>query len=104
MKRIIQLSLFIYLQVTLNIIVKAQPANKPPDDKKIDLSGKWSCQLDSLDKGIRQHWYSHKLTGKVILPGSLTTNGIGNDITIHTPWTGTIEDSSWFHAPQYAQY
>jgi hypothetical protein len=105
MKRIIPLLLFISLQVTLNSFVNAQPSkNKTRDNQKIDLSGSWSLQLDSLDKGIEQRWYSRKLTGKIILPGSLTTNGIGNDITAHTPWTGTIEDSSWFHAPQYAQY
>ncbi len=105
MKRTITLLLFILLQVTSNNSVKAQSAkNKIPDPQKIDLAGSWSYQLDSLDKGIEQHWYNHKFAGKIIFPGSLTTNGIGNDITIHTPWTGTIEDSTWFHAPQYAQY
>lgn len=105
MKKVIPQLLFTLLLVTLNNIVKAQPSgNKSLDTQKINLAGNWSYQLDSLDKGIEQHWYSHKLTGKLTLPGSLTINGIGNDITIHTPWTGTIEDSTWFHAPQYAQY
>ncbi len=57
-----------------------------------------------LDKGVQQHWYGRKFVNKLTLPGSLTTNGIGNDITVHTPWTGSIEDSTWFKAPQYAQY
>jgi hypothetical protein len=105
MKRIIASLSFILLLSTTNTIVYAQLSkNKTADKEKIDLSGRWSYQLDSLGKGIEKHWYSHKLTGNLILPGSLTTNGIGNDITVHTPWTGTIEDSTWFHAAQYAQY
>ena len=44
------------------------------------------------------------LSGQILLPGSLTTNGKGNDITVNTPWTGGIVDSSWFKSPQYAQY
>ncbi len=105
MKKIIPLLLFIFLQVVSNSTGKAQPSkNKTIDNQKINLSGNWLFQLDSLDKGIEQQWYNHKLADKIILPGSLTTNGIGNDITISTPWTGSIVDSSWFHSPQYAQY
>ncbi len=105
MKKTIAQLLFIFLLVTLNSIVKAQPSkNKSSDKQKIDLSGSWGYQLDSLDKGVEQHWYSRKFANKLTLPGSLTTNGIGNDITVRTPWTGSIVDSTWFHAPQYAKY
>lgn len=70
----------------------------------IDLAGTWLFQTDSLDLGISEQWYSTKLKEKVKLPGSMTTNGKGNDITVHTPWTGEIVDSSWFTQPQYAKY
>lgn len=79
--------------------------NKPGfRQDKIDLSGEWRFQMDSTDVGITEQWYNRKLTDKVTLPGSMTTNGKGNDITLHTPWTGQIVDSSWFFKPEYARY
>ncbi len=71
---------------------------------RIDLSGTWSYQLDSLDIGVAENWYSKKLDGQLQLPGSLTTNGIGNEIGINTPWTGQIVDSTFFKSPVYAKY
>ncbi len=88
-----------------HIDVNAQSTKaKNQENQKIDLSGTWNLQLDSLDKGVTEHWYNHQLPGKIVLPGSLTTNGIGNDIAVNTPWTGSIADSSWFRLPQYAPY
>ena len=105
MKKTIPFLLFILLQLNLYSIVKAQATkNKTANLQKINLSGTWAYQLDSLDVGVAQHWYNQKFTNTLLLPGSLTTNGIGNDISIHTPWTGNIADSSWFTAPQYAEY
>jgi hypothetical protein len=34
----------------------------------------------------------------------MTTNGKGDDISLQTPWTGQIVDSSYFIKPEYAQY
>jgi hypothetical protein len=70
----------------------------------IDLSGEWRFQIDSLDKGIEQQWFNRKLTDAIKLPGSMTTNGKGNDIDINTPWVGNIWDTSWFVKPEYAEY
>jgi hypothetical protein len=70
----------------------------------IDLSGTWRFQVDSLDKGVKEQWFNKKLGDKISLPGSMTTNGKGDNITTHTPWTGSIVDSSWFVKPQYAEY
>lgn len=72
--------------------------------QQIDLSGSWAFQIDSLDLGAGQKWFSHVLADRITLPGSMTTNGKGNDITVHTPWTGAIEDSTWFRSPEYARY
>ncbi|MCU7552650.1 beta-galactosidase [Chitinophagaceae bacterium LB-8] len=80
-----------------NSIVSAQT-------NSIDLSGTWFFQVDSLDKGVQEQWYNKKLDDKISLPGSMTTNGKGNDITVNTPWTGQIVDSSWFFKSEYAQY
>jgi hypothetical protein len=71
---------------------------------QIDLSGTWRFQVDSLDKGVSEKWFDQKLNDQINLPGSMTTNGKGNDITINTPWTGSIVDSSWFFKPEYAKY
>ena len=71
---------------------------------QIDLSGEWRFKMDSLDEGITQHWFNHTFEDKLRLPGSMTTNGKGNEISLSTPWTGSIVDSSWFFEPQYAQY
>jgi len=71
---------------------------------KIDLSGQWLFQIDSLDSGIKEKWFNKQLADRIQLPGSMTTNGKGDDITVHTPWTGSIVDSSWFFKPEYAPY
>lgn len=70
----------------------------------IDLSGEWRFQIDSLDKGIEQQWFNRKLTDAIKLPGSMTTNGKGNEVDINTPWVGNIWDTSWFVKPEYAEY
>ena len=38
------------------------------------------------------------------LPGSLPAQGIGDDVTVNTTWTGDIVDRSWFTAPEYERY
>jgi hypothetical protein len=105
MRKLILLLLIVFLQLTLTIVVKGQSKKSSlTAGYKIDLSGNWSFQIDSLDRGITQKWYTNNLTGKIKLPGSMTTNGLGNDITVNTAWTGSIEDSTWFHSPEYEQY
>ena len=73
-------------------------------EKKIDLSGTWKFKVDSLDKGITEKWFSQPLPDQVTLPGSMTTNGKGDDITLRTKWTGQIVDSSYYKSPEYVRY
>ncbi|HEU4553519.1 MAG TPA: glycoside hydrolase family 2 TIM barrel-domain containing protein [Chitinophaga sp.] len=75
-----------------------------PHKGVIDLSGKWLFQVDSLDKGVTQKWFTQTLTDHITLPGSMTTNGKGDDITVNTPWTGSIVDSTWFFDPAFSKY
>lgn len=70
----------------------------------IDLSGEWTFQADPNDKGVAEKWFAGKLNETVTLPGSMTTNGKGNDIVVNNPWTGQIVDSSWFKDPRYEKY
>lgn len=104
MKKIVCILLCFFLLGTLTYNSRAQSPKNKTSENKIDLSGAWNFQIDSLDKGFEQKWYDRKLEDHIMLPGSMTTNGKGNDITLHTPWTGTIEDSTWFKSPEYAKY
>ncbi|HEY9003552.1 MAG TPA: sugar-binding domain-containing protein [Mucilaginibacter sp.] len=70
----------------------------------VSLSGKWRFQTDPNDIGIKQSWYKKQLEGAIKLPGSMTSNHLGDEITVNTQWTGGIEDSSWFRKPEYAKY
>jgi hypothetical protein len=70
----------------------------------IDLSGEWQFRIDSLDEGVTNRWFEKNLEDKISLPGSMTTNGKGDEISLKTPWTGGIVDSSWFFADKYARY
>jgi len=72
--------------------------------QKIDLSGEWKFQIDSLNKGITEGWYNKDFPDTVTLPGSMAENGKGEDITEKTKWTGQIVDQSWFTDDKYARY
>ncbi len=70
----------------------------------IPLSGKWRFAVDPQDTGISEKWFTKQLRDNINLPGSMTENGKGDDITINTKWTGSIYDSSWFFQPRLAKY
>lgn len=106
MKKYILLTAILTLPAIFINTTNAQSGKDHPESakEKIDLSGQWLFQVDSLDKGINEQWFSRKLQDKIQLPGSMTTNGKGNDITVNTPWTATVNDSSWFFKPEYSKY
>src|ERR1035441_1613572 len=62
-------------------------------DNAISLDGQWRFQLDRADAGIAGRWFEHALTDKIKLPGSLTAQGVGDDITADTPWVGGVKRS-----------
>ena len=43
----------------------------------IDLSGKWTVALDSLDMGVVESWYGRVFTDEITLPGTLCDGGYG---------------------------
>jgi hypothetical protein len=62
---------------------------------QISLAGEWQISLDP----------EAAFTGETItLPGSLQEQGYGDEVDVHTSWTGQIIDSAWYHAPEYAKY
>ncbi|SCW44902.1 sugar-binding domain-containing protein [Mucilaginibacter sp. NFR10] len=79
----------------------------PPAQKNgnvISLAGRWQFQMDPADKGIEEKWFLRSLKDTIHLPGSMTQNLKGDDITLKTKWTGSIYDSSWFYNPRLAKY
>jgi beta-galactosidase/beta-glucuronidase len=68
----------------------------------VSLAGTWRFQLDRSDAGVAERWFARTLAEKVSLPGALAAQGIGDEISTNTPWTGGIVDRSWFTAPEYA--
>src|SRR5215203_1645387 len=70
----------------------------------MDLSGTWAFELDPDDCGLSESWHARSLAQALQLPGSLESQGYGEDITVETEWTGSIFDRSWFTEPRYAPY
>lgn len=95
-KRLITLLLLIYFN--------AADAQYKKISDTISLAGKWSFQIDSLDLGVKENWFEKSFTDEVILPGSMTTNGKGNDVTVNTKWTGGYWNAAWFKDSIYAPY
>ncbi|HEY2581947.1 MAG TPA: glycoside hydrolase family 2 TIM barrel-domain containing protein [Mucilaginibacter sp.] len=97
---------FIAFLLLATFVAKASAQQEiiKPRKNRIDLSGTWAFRIDSLNIGVGEKWFSEPLPEKVQLPGSMTTNGKGDEITLHTPWTGNIADSSYFFKPEYAKY
>jgi hypothetical protein len=73
-------------------------------NRRIDISGNWAFAIDSLDAGVKNKWFNNKLPETIHLPGSMTTNGKGNDVTLHTPWTGGVWNAQWYKDSSYAKY
>ncbi|MGC8744724.1 MAG: discoidin domain-containing protein [Verrucomicrobiia bacterium] len=96
-KNIITYSLISLILVS-NIWISIYAAEKLP------LGGVWRFSLDRDDAGINQQWFKSQLTGKIKFPCSLPSQGIGDDISVDTKWTGSIVDRSWFTEPEYEKY
>jgi hypothetical protein len=72
--------------------------------QSISLAGDWKFQIDRNDVGVQEQWFNKKLADSIRLPGSMLTNGNGDDVTLQTKWTGSIYDSSWFFNPRMEKY
>ena len=94
---------FKFILITV-LAILAIACQKTSTQQKIDLFGEWKFAVDPTDKGISEKWFNQSLTDKVALPGSMSTNGKGDDISLTTKWTGQIVDSSYYKSPEYAKY
>jgi hypothetical protein len=70
----------------------------------MDLSGSWSFQLDPQDVGLHDQWFTRPLSSTIDLPGSLQSQGFGDEPAPDSPWTGDIIDRSYFEDPRYEPY
>jgi len=73
-------------------------------EESISLAGQWRFQLDRAGAGVQERWFERSLPDRIKLPGSLPAQGIGDDVSVETKWTGDIVDKSWFTRPEYAEY
>lgn len=92
----------IYLTFILLVSLVSGIFSQTPNT--ISLNGVWRFQVDSTDKGIADRWFARQLAETIELPGSMATNGKGNEITVHTQFTGEIVDSAFYKSPNYAKY
>ncbi|WP_240347959.1 exo-beta-1,4-galactosidase [Longitalea arenae] len=72
--------------------------------QSVSLAGNWRFQVDRQDAGIKEQWFNKKLEDNIKLPGSMLTNGKGDEVTLQTKWTGSIYDSSWYFNPRMEKY
>jgi len=73
-------------------------------ETKIDLSGEWQFRIDSLDIGEKEQWFLQNFEDQVNLPGSMAENDKGSEISVHTKWTGGVQDTLWYKDPSYAPF
>ncbi|MHC4394101.1 MAG: sugar-binding domain-containing protein [Planctomycetota bacterium] len=98
-------SVAMVLCVCCQTSLNSESAACPEQQREVvSLAGKWHFRLDRQNVGEKEKWYNEKLTAYIKLPGSMTENGYGNDISIDTKWTGLIVDRSWFTEPEYEKY
>ena len=62
--------------------------------QRIDLSGKWKIGIGT----------ESSFDDFVSLPGSMQTNGKGDNVTARTVWTGSTYDSSYYFNPFMEKY
>ena len=58
---------------------------------RIDLSGRWGISFRNTKTSVT-------------LPGSMNTNDLGDPLSVHTQWTGSLYDSSFYYNPYMAKY
>src|ERR1039457_973547 len=68
--------------------ILASTASPGAQTDRITLAGKWRFQLDRAKAGIEERWFERSLPATIKLPGSLPAQGIGDDVSVKTQWTG----------------
>ncbi len=95
-------SFFTFSALLILIVVSCKSSQD--DQYSLNLSGTWSYCLDRHDQGVSEGWFNRSFDETLELPGSLASNGIGDEVDLNTPWTGMVIDSSFFKDERYAKY
>ncbi len=66
----------------------------------INLQGNWQFSVDRSTEGVKPQHYDQTIQ----LPGSMLTNGLGDEVTVNTRWIGSLYDSSFFYNPKMERY
>ena len=69
----------------------------------ISLAGAWDFAMGDTIVGKGSPLRT-KYSDFVMLPGSMLTNDKGLPVTLQTPWTGSLYDSSYYHNPLMEPY
>ena len=72
--------------------------------ESIDLAGTWQFAIDRHDEGIKSEWYRQDSDASITLPGSMAEHGLGDDLSVNTPWSALIVDKSWYTHKRYEKY
>ena len=68
---------------------------------RIDLSGYWNFSIGDVSNPS----CLEKIKGeRITLPGSMLTNGKGDEVSADTKWTCSLYDSSYYYNPYMAKY
>ena len=62
----------------------------------LSLAGTWDFSMGDAAPAAYDDY--------VVLPGSMLTNGKGNPVSVSTPWTGSLYDSSFYFNPYMEKY
>lgn len=73
-------------------------------DRDCSLAGEWRFALDRNDVGETERWAERTFEERVNLPGSLQAQGKGDDVSVHTQWTGDVNNKSWYTEDRYAKF
>ena len=86
------------------LLLLALAACNQKKEQYLDISGEWKVYLDRDDLGFPGLRDGSDFSETASLPGSLVENGLGDQISLQTSWTGQIVDSSWYLGEKYRRY
>jgi hypothetical protein len=92
------------LAAALLSTVAADATNAAVQPGVISLDGEWRFAVEEYDNALGDGWIHKPLPGRIKLPGSMPEQGLGDDVTVKTKWTGSIFDTTFFTAPEYEKY
>jgi hypothetical protein len=71
----------------------------------LSLDGYWRFEMDPLDAGERQQWFTRDfMRNSIRLPGILQSQNYGDVISTKTPWVLTLYDRFWYLRDEYKAY